>query len=194
MATGAATMLVGDAMAQGIELHQNRIEKFDSIRSCVMVSWAMLGDVPINIAMLSLVDGGLGRLGIPARANIPLSIFKGLAFFIPGSAIRNPCFMAYCTTVEHAAYNITSGRSPLHDWEACAAKVPEKMQQDLVTIWMSSAQLWIPINSAIFYAVPTEFRVVVQSCAAMVWLTYLSIVQHKDIKPASDEDVRPKSP
>ena len=148
----------------------------------MVTSWALTGDVPINLTLFTLVEKALGRtLGVPARASSPFSLLKALAFFIPGTLVGNPCFLTYCTAMEHLGSSlIGEERRWSEGWDLCVARVQRKFQEDLGTIICNSAQLWIPVNAFTFYAVPVLFRTFWTSTFNVGWITYLSMVQHEE--------------
>ena len=168
-------MAAGDSCAQLIEQQ----ERFDWLRSSVMVSWAMLGDVPINLGLFALVDRGLSLVGIPIQSSLPWSLFKGICFFVPGSLVRNPCFIAYITSLEHIGRNLRLGFPAWDRWDECARTVHRKLRGDLGEILLNSAALWIPVNTLTFHAVPVHYRPLWTSSMTLIWLTYLSSVQHR---------------
>jgi len=179
MASGTVIMVVGDTAAQTIELHNGQLQSRSVARTAVMGSWAFCGDVPLNIFLFRAVDRLVGAMGIPIQASLGLSAVKGVLFFAPGAALRNPMFLTYATAVEHGVDNWMAGRSPTADSQACEVVIRDKLSTDLWTILSDSARYWVPVNTLVFYCVPPAFRILSTSMFATVWLTYLSLVQHK---------------
>ena len=58
-------------------------------------------------------------------------------------------------------------------------RVVEKWRYDLPETLVKSACLWIPVTTLNFWLVPARFRVVMTSFVAVVWNTFLSLVQHR---------------
>jgi hypothetical protein len=56
------------------------------------------------------------------------STIKALAFFVPGSIVRNPAFFMYTTTVEHCAYNAEAGVPITTNFDACVDTVEYKIK------------------------------------------------------------------
>lgn len=148
-----------------------------------MISWAAVGDVPITLALFSVVERAMKPLGIPTMATLPQSVLKAVCFFVPGTLIRMPCFMAYVTSMEHLTRNLQLGRPIAQDWDQCVSTIQSKMTDDLGTIISNGAKLWLPINTCFFYMVPTELRTLGISFVAVGWMTYLSLMQHKEEPP-----------
>ena len=177
-------MAIGDAIAQGIERRRGISDAFDWQRQCVMISWACIGDVPINLMLFGAVERVVNRLGIPPQASLGMSMCKALLFFTPGTLIRNPCFITYVTSFEHAVDNIAA-----HQWDVshamddsakCKDNITKKFREDLPVIIYNSTRLWVPVNTFTFFMLPVHLRVVWTSSINVLWLTYLSIVQHKE--------------
>ena len=139
----------------------------------------VVGDVPINLALFTAVDRVVARLGIPTRSSVPQSFVKACLFFGPGAMLRNPCFIMFVTPLEHDSYNLYDGRTLLHDWDTCVATVRRKFSEDLSGIISTAAVMWLPINTLTFWKVPPAFRTFWTSSFTVMWITYLSMVQHK---------------
>lgn len=58
--------------------------------------------------------------------------------------------------------------------------IVHKMEQNLAGIFENGAKLWVPVNTLTFYAVPVIYRPLTLSFVTVGWMTYLSIVQHKE--------------
>jgi hypothetical protein len=159
------------------------LSSYDTFRGGIMISWAAVGDVPITLTLFSVVERAMKRLGIPAMATLPQSALKAVCFFVPGTLIRMPCFMAYVTSMEHLTRNLQLGRPLTQDWDQCVSTIQSKMKDDLYTIIRNGAKLWVPINTFFFYMVPAEFRTLGISFVAVGWMTYLSLMQHKQEQP-----------
>jgi len=179
IASGSLVMFLGDGIAQCDAIKSQGVGEFDWVRSSVMVSWAAMSDVPINLALFALVRRTWGALGLSTRPSLVRSALQAACFFVPGALVRNPAFIAYCTTLEHAACNLVERRPVGEGWDLCMSRVRTKMREDLLTIVSSSASLWLPVNTFTFYAVPARFRALWTSSVAVCWLTYLSMIQHK---------------
>ena len=200
VASGALVMLLGDTCAQNIELREKRkryrqrsdddstsdgkqqvdFPRYDPSRAAVMVSWSAVGDVPINLALFSLINRAMKPFGIPAVASFPQSLLKGICFFVPGVIIRMPCFISYVTSCEHMLENAKEGRPFTHDWVEMVGTIGQKMHANLLTIFDRGAKLWIPVNTLCFWAVPVLYRPLTLSCVTVGWMTYLSLVQHQE--------------
>jgi hypothetical protein len=176
-------MMAGDSMAQTIEISSGQIQSRSAARTAVMGSWAFCGDAPLNILLFRAVDRLVGAMGIPPQASLALSVVKAVMFFAPGSVVRNPLFLTYVTAAEHGVNNWREGRPITTDSWACKELIQEKMSNDLGNILSNSACVWIPGNTFTFYCVSPPLRAVSNSLLATVWLTYLSLMQHK---PRSD--------
>jgi Mpv17 / PMP22 family len=159
------------------------LSSYDPFRGGIMISWAAVGDVPITLALFSMVERAMKHLGIPAMASFPQSALKAVCLFVPGTLIRMPCFMAYVTSMEHLTRNLQVGRPLTQDWDQCVSTIQSKMTNDLYTIINNGAKVWVPINTFFFYMVPTEFRTIGISFVAVGWMTYLSLMQHKQEPP-----------
>ena len=199
-------MLLGDTCAQNIELREKRrryrqrsdggsssdgkeqvdFPTYDPSRAAVMVSWSAVGDVPINLALFSLINRAMKPFGIPAVASFPQSLLKGICFFVPGVIIRMPCFISYVTSCEHMLKNAKEGRPLTDDWVEMVGTIGEKMHANLLTIFDRGAKLWIPVNTICFWAVPVLYRPLTLSCVTVGWMTYLSLMQHHE--EDDDED------
>ena len=155
------------------------IQNYDPIRGGTMVSWAAVGDVPINLALFSVIERTLRPMGIPAQGSLPQSMLKAVCFFVPGVIVRMPCFLAYITTAEHILQNALQGKPLSTDWNQCIETIQQKMDRDLMTIMKNGSSLWVPVNTFFFYVVPPELRPIGISFVAVGWMTYLSLMQHK---------------
>lgn len=144
----------------------------------------VMGDVPINLALFTLVDKVVSFLGIPARSSLPQSVLKAGLFFVPGAIIRNPGFILFVTPFEHVAHNVRDGRVLTQDWERCVAIVRRKLSEDLSDIITTAAGMWIPINSITFWKIPPAFRTIWTAGFTVIWMTYLSMVHHKPQEPS----------
>lgn len=196
MASGALVMLLGDTIAQNIELRAKRKKQdedqsicdnneqmpsgYDPSRAAVMVSWSAVGDVPINLMLFSLINRAMRPFAIPQVASFPQSLLKGICFFVPGVIIRMPCFISYVTSLEHIVQNVKNGLPMSYDWVECVGTINDKMHANLITIFDSGAKLWIPVNTMTFYAVPVLYRPLTLSCITVGWMTYLSLMQHQE--------------
>lgn len=197
-------MLLGDALAQRFELEQLRaasknnavdhdqtrtstiaesgqfLRWYDPSRASVIVSWAAVADVPLNIMIFSTLNRVLTPLGIPAVASLPQSFLKGVLFFIPGVIIRMPCFITYVTSCEHGVANWKEGRPVVGGQDACVSLIRHKMEQNLTDMFVNGVRFWIPYHTLAFYAIPVMYRPLTLSCVTVGWMTYLSIIQHTD--------------
>ena len=153
--------------------------QYDPYRAGVIMSWAAVGDVPINLALFSVIERTLKPMGIPARASLSQSMLKAVCFFVPGVIIRMPCFLIYMTSMEHLVNNVKIGRPLSTNYEECLQTIQHKLGKDLPTIMYNGARVWVPINTLFFYMVPTELRTIGISFVAVGWMTYLSLMQHK---------------
>ena len=153
--------------------------QYDPYRAGVIMSWAAVGDVPINLALFSVIERTLKPMGIPARASLSQSMLKAVCFFVPGVIIRMPCFLIYMTSMEHVVHNVKIGRPLSTNYEECLQTIQHKLGKDLPTIMYNGARVWVPINTLFFYMVPTELRTIGISFVAVGWMTYLSLMQHK---------------
>ena len=205
--SGATVMLLGDSTAQHIELREKRrryrrssrseddaactagangkqeteFPGYDPARAAVMVSWSAVGDVPINLALFAVINRAMKPFGIPAAAaSFPQSLVKGFCFFVPGVIIRMPCFISYVTSCEHMVQNAKEGRPLTHNWEEMGGTIRQKMHDNLLTIFDRGAKLWIPVNTLCFWAVPVLYRPLTLSCVTVGWMTYLSLMQHRE--------------
>ena len=147
----------------------------DPVRSGVMVAWATFGDTPLNMLLLRAI-------GSVSLANtLAGSAVKAVMFFVPGACLRNPLFLAVATAMEDMV-NGALGRQALpFDSAVCAEKVRRKLEDDLVPLLQTSAVVWLPVNTAAFYVVPARLRPVFLSTVAVLWGTYLSLVQHRGV-------------
>lgn len=145
----------------------------------------MLGDVPINLALFNAVDRAVSLLGIPVRSTLPQSFLKAGLFFVPGAIIRNPCFICFVTPFEHLAYNLRDGRAVTSGWDSCVETIRRKLSEDLFPIVATSAIMWMPVNSLTFWLIPPVFRTIWTSGFTVIWCTYLSMVQHKELTSTS---------
>ena len=162
--------------------------QYDPYRSGVIMSWSAVGDVPINLALFSVIERTLKPMGIPAMASLSQSILKAVCFFVPGVIIRMPCFIIYMTSMEYFVNTyIKNGLpiTPARYEKECLPTIQQKLSNDLGPIMTNGACLWIPVNSIFFYVIPTELRTIGISFVAVSWMTYLSLMQHKDTTPAT---------
>lgn len=203
IASGATVMLLGDTCAQHIEKRrryrrsrseddaaactagangkqETEFPSYDPARAAVMVSWSAVGDVPINLALFAVINRAMKPFGIPAAASFPQSLVKGFCFFVPGVIIRMPCFISYVTSCEYMVRNAKEGRSLTHNWEEMGGTIRQKMHDNLLTIFDRGAKLWIPVNTLCFWAVPVLYRPLTLSCVTVGWMTYLSLMQHRE--------------
>mmetsp|Transcript_11484 Transcript_11484/g.32546 ORF Transcript_11484/g.32546 Transcript_11484/m.32546 type:complete len:248 (-) Transcript_11484:25-768(-) len=214
VASGALVMLLGDTCAQHIELREKRrryrrrseddttrgadgkqeadFSSYDPSRAAVMVSWSAVGDVPINLALFSLINRAMKPFGIPAVASFPQSLLKGFCFFVPGVIIRMPCFISYVTSCEHMVRNAKEGRPVTHDWVEMVGTMGQKMHDNLLTIFDRGAKLWIPVNTLCFWAVPVLYRPLTLSFVTVGWMTYLSLMQHQEEEEDKHESDKEK--
>ena len=198
-------MLMGDTIAQSIELQEKRnkhstgqhmrtverspLEGYDPARAAVMTSWSAVGDVPINLMLFSLINRAMQPFGIPPVASFPQSLLKGLCFFIPGVVVRMPCFIFYVTTCEHVVQNVKERRPLTYDWVECMGTISDKMHANLLTIFDRGAQLWVPVNTMTFYAIPVLYRPLTLSCVTVGWMAYLSYLQHLEEEEEADGEI-----
>lgn len=189
VASGAAVMLMGDAIAQSVELREKGgMGGYDPARAAVMASWSAVGDVPINLMLFSLINRALQPLGISQVASFPQSLVKGVCFFVPGVIVRMPCFIFYVTSCEHVIRNVQERRALTYDWVECIGTISDKLNANLLTIFDRGAQLWIPVNTLTYYAVPVLYRPLTLSCVTVGWMGYLSYLQHKEEE--RDDDIK----
>ena len=92
--------------------------------------------------------------------------------------IRMPCLIIYVTTCEHCVASAKAGKLLAAEPEARASRSCCKISASLPAIIVNRAQLSIPVNTLVFYAVPVVYRSLALSCVSVGWMTYLSIVQH----------------
>ena len=195
VAVGTSVMLLGDAGAQLIE-HRASLKRtttaaaaamvnppsfcFDSTRLGVVVLWTALVDMPINVVNFAIWGRVFAEWGVAANANLRFSALKALCFFASGTVIRNPLYIGFVTTFEHAGENWREGRALTSDAASCAATVRRKLWDTLPRICADSAVVWLPITTMTFYALQPEYRVVATGIATVFWYAHLSIIQHED--------------
>ena len=64
-------------------------------------------------------------------------------------------------------------------WPHVAEAAHAKIQNELVTIVLNSAKLWVPINTLSWYLLPTHYRMLTISIVNVGWNAYISLVQHR---------------
>ena len=146
----------------------------------------MLGDIPINLTLFNCVDKVVSRFGIPIRSSVTQSFIKACFFFVPGAIIRNTCYICYVTPMEHMANNIKDNMPWSSEWESCVSNIYTKLSEKLPTILRNGALVWLPINTFTFWRIPPTFRTVWTSTFTVLWVTYLSMVQHERLATTAD--------
>ena len=106
-----------------------------------------------------------------------------------------PCFIIYMTSMEYFVNTyIKNGLpvSPARYEKECLPTIQQKLSNDLKPIMTNGACLWIPVNTIFFYVIPTELRTIGISFVAVSWMTYLSLMQHKDTTPSTTATITDK--
>jgi len=174
IATAGFVMAMGDTLAQGLEANTNgRPFELDKIRSAKMISWSVLGFVPINFFSYRTIERVL-----PDRVpqSMARSAFKGIVAFLPATVI-NPIFFAYTAALE-ACLEARSKQQRV-DTDQIRRTVERRYREDLVGVLQASAYTWLPVNIVNFCLMPPAYRIIVTSTVSTVWNGYLSLVNHK---------------
>mmetsp|Transcript_12807 Transcript_12807/g.19294 ORF Transcript_12807/g.19294 Transcript_12807/m.19294 type:complete len:225 (+) Transcript_12807:2649-3323(+) len=91
-------------------------------------------------------------------------------------------FFTYVQSLDHYLHPHTQQSN-----ETLLEKVKAKLNQDLLTTMIRSAQLWCPANLINFYVVPLPYRILFANMVGAIWIMYLSYVAH--LKVGHDEKV-----
>lgn len=183
LASSAIALPLGDLLAQTIETYRGNREHLDGVRSAVMLTWAVFGDMPLNLGLFFLIDRAFTRCGVPkTKRSLPLSMLRACCFTIPGSLLRNPLYIVFTAIGEHTLGNALSGQPPSTGWTACTATVRERLLgRDLFEIVRTSLLVWLPVNTIGFQCIPAHFRPLFVSGAQVCWNTYLSFTSHRPL-------------
>lgn len=188
LASGAVTLFVGDLAAQCIEMGQHHRTGIDGVRSVVVLTWAVLGDMPLNLALFYGIEKVLVRCGVQkGRTTLPLSVLRACCFTIPGALLRNPLYITYTSVSEHLFQNVVAGQPLDVGWSSCVEALWERLVgRDLREILRNSLLVWLPANTFNFQCVPAHFRPIFTSCVQVCWNTYLSLTSHRPLAPAQE--------
>lgn len=105
--TAGCVMAVGDSLAQYLEARQAGLDAFelDRVRSAKMVSWSVLGFVPINYVSYNTIERllpGAPSSGSRAAPQVLRVVTKAFLATCPATVI-NPLFFMYSSVLEACA-------------------------------------------------------------------------------------------
>lgn len=82
------------------------------------------GDAPINVFLFQ----SIGHAFASFSTGLVGSLLKAVAFFVPGTLVRNPSFFMYATSAEHCAYNVEAGLPLTTNFGICVEKLEYKIK------------------------------------------------------------------
>jgi hypothetical protein len=186
MVTASTLMAVGDLIAQQIErtrskpMNQDDCLNIDAIRSMKMVTWTLIGYLPINYVAFRKIEQFFpdvsGSLSLAARLRTPSFLARvatKVFFAVSPSFIINPLFFVYSSVVESMISNsstATGARQCKVDWENVQSDVHRRFSEDLFPIILAAYKLWTPVQFFNFIFLPVPFRIITVSVFSTFWV------------------------
>jgi hypothetical protein len=168
MVSSALISCVGDGIAQALEQRgRDTPFHFDGLRSFIITSWSSAVLAPFYTKYYAVLDRFL-----PLRS-VPHIGIKVCITAIVCAPVFNGLYLSLSTWGEDRLGPSPSPTTVI--MERCQLKVRHELP-DLV---LSSAKLWVPVNSLNWMFFPTHLRVLVSTCVSVGWNAYLSLVGHR---------------
>ncbi|GMH58600.1 hypothetical protein TrVE_jg7667 [Triparma verrucosa] len=188
MASALVIFSLGDVTAQYIE-HENEMPKgqmrqmpfqLDYLRMNEMVLWSAGFYTPLFYKFYNWMDVRWPKV-------TPFNVVRkvGAAFLL--SAPINSLFFAYGVAYPHFVSTYVTRTTSSVPYSEISSDTSKKVEAELLNTMKASAALWWPANAANFAFVPPHLRAIWTSVFSVVWSTYLSLVQHRDLGGGEEE-------
>lgn len=110
-----------------------------------------------------------------------------LAKQFPGSGVRS--FICKVTLNQVALAPVVL--AVVFSWNLAlcgdAARIPEKLQTDLVPTMINGWKFWVPAAALNFYAIPLASQVLYMSTCGVLWTAYLSFASYNSANAIKDD-------
>ena len=175
IATAVPLMVLGDLAAQRSEWKRRigdskagQSSRPDLERTLVMAAYSGLVFTPLFFNLYKVQD----RI-FKGPSKLLAAVEKAGFSWVVGGFPANAAFLTLTTTAEMKLFKKSTA-----DGKPLSKVLATKMEQDLPRIMLGSLIWWSPINIINFMLTPPQYRIAVASMAALVWNTFLSLIQH----------------
>jgi protein Mpv17 len=181
IASSTAIAFAGDLGAQHIEHRQKDIMKeqpppaadtdfqLNVVRSAAIVGWSALVMAPFYTKYFRWTD-----YQWPHRTLVHIGAKVALTASVC-APIMNGLYLAVTSGIENHYH--PQPRSPME----MVSQIRKKIAAELPDLVLTSAKLWVPVNSLNWYFLPTHARVLLSTIVSVGWNAYISLVQHRPL-------------
>ena len=200
MLSSAAIAFVGDLLAQRIEHAPPRRQlvatdatiavaasatatsgsdvaefELDALRSATICAWSAGVMAPFYTRYYAVMDRVFPLKSI---AHIGSKVLITATTCAP---VMNGLYLGATTAIEDRL-----GERPRPE---LASAIDAKVRAELPGLVLTSAQLWMPVNTLNWMFFPTHARVLLSTVVSVGWNAYISLVQHRPLPPSAAEQV-----
>jgi protein Mpv17 len=177
--SSAAIAFVGDLGAQHIEHVKPPRQQpphtadtdlqLDVVRSAAIVGWSALVMAPFYTKYYRWTDSQWPHRTV---AHIGAKVALTASVCAP---MMNGLYLAVTSAIENHYHPQPRPQSQL------VAQIQKKIAAELPDLILTSAKLWVPVNSLNWYFLPTHARVLLSTIVSVGWNAYISLVQHRPL-------------